>query len=205
LELSGRELELIPRASAFDHLLCNPNLPGGCARCGPLPALICCDLCEPNAFVFNNIPEEASLPLTRAPNRVHIKPYNPMDADIGLREELRTWRMEVAKSLFPSSAVRTCGPALFMPNSTFERILGLAHDRKLTSIKALMQQLRWSSDYIKLHGQKLLDIVNKHRPQAIVIVAPVASTDGSNTLAARKTRAAPCCRKCRKPGHNCKW
>jgi hypothetical protein len=146
--------------------------------------------------------------IKRKPNRSHVKPYEPKEADTALCDELRTWREEIAQALFPLEAFRACGPALFMSNDTLKEIVNLAHAQKLTSLNALVRELHWSSKYIKIYGQRLPDIVNKYTPQ-ITLNEPTAATsrtdDTPNAPATRKVRAPPCCSSCRKPGHNSMW
>jgi hypothetical protein len=185
-------------AERNSHHECQPATLGGCDRCRPLPLTNCCDLCSPDAFERFSVAPPADT--TRGRTKYGLNPkWKPTPQDDELADALHEYRKAVTLEKFKTLEY---GASFWMPESVYDRILGLAHYRKLKSADDLAFELSdWPARDITGHGAKILALTNQHIPQE---EPAVVSKDNS----VPKTPAAITCSTCTAKnlpaaGHRC--
>jgi hypothetical protein len=184
-----------------DPRACDPtlSLSGGCERCRPLHLDYCCDLCAPASFtLFNVAPPEVA---ERPRQRYGINKFKTTEEDKDLEDALHAYRKATARAKFGADA-RQYGAGFWMPDAVFDRVLGLAHYRKLTSLAELTFELSdWLPRDLSAHGDEILELVNKH----ILQEPPASTASGDAPKEAMTNTCSVCAARGRDPrGHRCK-
>ncbi|KAJ7767607.1 hypothetical protein B0H16DRAFT_1412044 [Mycena metata] len=190
-----------------DHLLCRPDLEGGCTRCKVVPAGHCCELCTPAEFAqFAHV----DLPKPKQqPSRSRIADYKAGRIDFALRDDLHAFRKARTIELRGRAIFRSLGRGLIMPDDVLQRIVDCAHFHKIQTCTELLKETRWHR--VSEDGEQILHLIHQHRPPppphpppptppAFVTPLRVINTNGSVMLSTPKVRQ---CSKCGLYGHIC--
>jgi hypothetical protein len=148
------------------------------------------------------MPSVSVLAAQKGPGKYPVKKFKHTKNDQALSAALHTYRKTAVKAEFQSPSFReACGPALFMTNRVRERLVGLAHYGKVTSLDTLKYELRsdWDSDFLERHGPAILDLVNEHCPPPAP-PKPRTAASGPDGQPERPS-AKYSCRSCGKVGH----
>ncbi|RPD52130.1 hypothetical protein L227DRAFT_515313 [Lentinus tigrinus ALCF2SS1-6] len=208
------------KALLYDHLAPDPEY--CCSRCAPTAAVVCCDLCDPTD-VTAMIPTRNDSPAKtqRNPTQLKIDPYTPSEAEHALRRELHQWRDATTPLVYGDFDF--FGPDMLLRFKIIDRIVDLAHARKLDTVQDLEKQTKWC--FSARYGADILRIVHVHFPKNLppspFVSTPLSSrtlanidhpTSASSSrrqaahspLAGRVRRAPPTCGVCGEKGHRSK-
>lgn len=133
-----------------------------CSHCGPRLTLHCCDICDPNYFVFPT--QELSGKRPSIPHRTMPKTYKRGPAEKSLHDALIIARHEMAKETFPEGSFIT--PQAFMSTNLLNRIVDLAHYQLIKTTTQLHDQIVWG--YLDTYSTRILDLIQLHCPSLIM-------------------------------------
>ena len=122
------------------HLECDTGSSNGCARCGPKPTQLCCDLHSPDAFSHLDILIVKS---ARQPPRLSLSKYTPNETDEALRLELEDWCLIQAEKQYGPAILESLGPGIIMGSSICDRLVDCAHFHKIQTIADLEKETKW--------------------------------------------------------------
>lgn len=156
-------------------------------RCGPKQGGVCCDLHNPAAFVFLDVPVVKP---ARQPASSSIPAYQVTETDQMLRLDLEDWRCSETKKVYGKAHLRNLGPGLVMGETVCERIVDCAHFSKIRTIADLEKETKWfgSSELSKA----VMDIIRKHYPLPVSAPLPLATPFEPPTTQSPVTSAMPC-------------
>ena len=123
-------------------------------------------------------------------------------------KDLRTALVDMRRKL-ANTRLGKCSflaPQALMPTSLIDRIVGLAHERKLPTLEALRTQLTWA--FLDSHGPEIISLVQQFCPQALpslfttAPLAPRHHTVANTTAPVSKPSKQNKCTQCKQLGHN---
>ncbi|KAJ7179864.1 P-loop containing nucleoside triphosphate hydrolase protein [Mycena crocata] len=183
-----------------DHLLCHPDLEGGCTRCKIAPSAICCSLCTPHefeGFARVNLPKNK-----QQPKRANIADYKAGRVDFALRDDLITFRKSRTVELRGTAYYRNFGGAYIMPDEVLQRIVDCAHSHKVQTTTDLLKETRWHR--VSEDGEQVLALILQHHPlppPPVVSASPTPLRTATNIPAsALQTPSTLSIRRCSKCG-----
>ncbi|KAJ6458557.1 P-loop containing nucleoside triphosphate hydrolase protein [Mycena vitilis] len=182
-----------------DHLLCRPDLQGGCTRCKVAPADVCCELCTPDKFIdFAHV----DLPKTKPqPKRSSIADYKAEPADFALKADLQAFRTARMLELRGRAHLRSFGASYIMPDDVLNRIVDCAHFNKILTSDDLLKETRWHR--VSADGDTVLTLIRQHHPPPPppnLITTPLRPSNSHN-LSSSSTKAPRQCGNCGQYGH----
>ncbi|KAG1785764.1 P-loop containing nucleoside triphosphate hydrolase protein [Suillus plorans] len=134
--------------------VCHPD----CARCIIKPSRLCCDSCHIGSFILP-APTTQAPKQTRAPNKLKIPDYQMGPGDFALRIELQEWRRERLIEI-GAGGDDFFGVQLIMADEILNRIVDLAHSRKIDGVSSIRDQASWR--YCDRWGSQIFNIVQKY-------------------------------------------
>lgn len=184
-----------------------------CDRCAVKEPEICCDICH-EARILELIPvrNDTAIAKTRKPRKIKVDKFAMSSQEQELRNALFKWREETAKATY--AQYERYGGDILMHHSLIERVVELAHVRRLDTTDDLLNQTGWcfSSQY----GAAVLELVHKYCPHAASTPQTPASVPFTtvplsesreqerSTGSTKRVRAAPTCSVCNTKGHRSK-
>lgn len=118
----------------------------------------------------------------------------------GLRGALVDMRTQLAKEYLPKGCM--LAPQALLATAVLERIVNLAHDRKISTLEALRQQITWR--FMDSHGTNILSLVNQYFPP--IATSPFTTEPlqrlHPNQPAPPKAKKQVKCALCGQLGHN---
>lgn len=136
-------------------------------------------------------------PPRRAP-KCNPKPYTASDEEMHLRSGLVELRDQLAvETLSRGSFI---APQALLSKKLLDRIVDLAHNRKVSTLDSLRDQISWA--FLESHGQKVVDLIRKFCPPSPSLFTTVplqprvanslASTSSGFHQLPRTTRSIKC-------------
>ena len=125
----------------------------------PSAPVFCCDLCHPTYTQFPLATNVRSKPLRRTQKhnpKVFTMGDNEMhfcDALIELRKQLAAERLGRGSFISPQT---------LLSKSFLDHIVALAHDRKISTLEALRDQITWG--FVDSYGAQIIELVKEHYP-----------------------------------------
>lgn len=136
-----------------------------------------------------------------------VDPFEMSAQEEELRRALFRWRDEVAKTQYLE--YEQYGGDILLHHLVIDRIVGLAHEKKIRTVEELRTQTGWC--FAPRYGAVVLEIIHKHCPpvtvSALFTNAPLSRSTGVNSGSAqtaasgKRTRASPTCSVCGQLGH----
>ncbi|KAI0257816.1 hypothetical protein BC834DRAFT_806420, partial [Gloeopeniophorella convolvens] len=116
-----------------------------CERCNPRTPTICCDICHPAEIAALlaalTSPAPSMPPEKPKPRQIKVPSYEPSPADVALKKALLDWRASTVKQRWPNLDFFT--PDILMHYEVLQRIVDLAHARRLDSLEVFKSQVPW--------------------------------------------------------------
>ena len=180
-----------------------------CVRCAPRRAEFCCDLCHPEHFTAHlNVSPYKKPP--RRVNKCKTQLFAMSADEQNLRVALIQMRHELAAEHLSKHSF--IAPQALMSTALLDRIVALAHERKLPTIDSLRDQIPWA--FLDSHGPRVMELVNTHIPAPLpslfttvpLAPRPAVSNTSAACLAVPKTSTGRQnhCGSCGGYGHNSK-
>jgi hypothetical protein len=174
-------------------------------RCGGRPTRYCCDTCNPAHFLLRFV---ARPPATkRGKKKIKVTPYMMGPRDFDLRCSLNEWRQQQLLADFGDDDF--FGPQQILTDQIRDRIVDLAHDKKIVNVETLQQQTDWV--YTETYGAQILKIIERHAPPPPplpFVSTPLQPRTLDKSLAIQpssrptaKARAPSKCGSCHQTGH----
>jgi hypothetical protein len=115
-------------------------------------------MCNPAHFLLRFVAKPSST--KRGKRKIKVTPYMMGPRDFELRCSLNKWRQQQLLADFGDNN-------FFQPQQTLtdqirDRIVDLAHDKKIVNVETLQQQTNWV--YTKTYGTQILKIIEWHAP-----------------------------------------
>ena len=192
--------------SASDHLQCRPEDPGGCPRCVYLPAVVCCEMCTPSAFV-DFAPVDPHQRPAVAPHRSRVVDYKADEQDKALRMALHDYHKCKTEQKYGLPALYDIGPSLYMTNDVLDRITDCAHFNKIQNGEDLRRETRWT--WVNEDVDEMLEIIRRFPQKSSAVplttttplqprpAPPQPLLSGSPIATKRRNR----CSSCKQEGH----